>query len=335
MNSFVLLVLARLRSFWREPSVLFWAFGFPMVLAIALGIAFRNRPPEPVTIALEPSCPSIQSDELFVKRAAREDAEKMVRTGSIALAALCDDTGTTYRFDPTRPDARLARLLVHDAFEKNAGRVDRTTPASSFVTEPGARYIDFLVPGLIGSNMMSAGLWGLGFTLVDMRVRNLLKRLAATPMRKIDFLGSFVAVRVILLFVELPVLLVFARLAFGVHIFGSIPLLACVCVLGTLVFSGFGLLVSARAKNTQTVSGLINLVSMPMYLCSGVFFSADRFPDSLQPFVHALPLTALLDAMRAIMTEGRGITEIVPQLVIMLIWGAAVFALSLRAFRWR
>jgi ABC transporter DrrB family efflux protein len=340
-RAFVLLVLARLRSFWREPSTLFWAFGFPIILAIALGIAFRNRPPEPVDVAVEEPCGSavlgaLRPDAgIHARMLSIAEADKAVRTGGVALVVRCNGDVRDYRFDPTRSDARLARLLVHDALERSAGRVDRTAPREAHVTEPGARYIDFLVPGLIGSNIMSAGLWGLGFTLVDMRVRNLLKRLAATPMRKRDFLGSFVAVRALLLCIELPVLLLFARFAFGVHVFGSIGLLFLVCLLGTLVFSGFGVLVASRARNTQTVSGLINLVTMPMYLCSGVFFSADRFPQSFQPVVRALPLTALLDAMRAIMTEGQSLAEIAPRLGVLALWGLLVFLLALRWFRWR
>jgi ABC-type multidrug transport system permease subunit len=182
---------------------------------------------------------------------------------------------------------------------------------------------------------MSAGLWGLGFTLVDMRVRNLLKRLAATPMKKRDFLASWMVVRALLVCIELPILLVFARLAFGVTIQGSLPLLFVVCLLGSAIFAGFGVLVGSRAKNTQTVSGLINLVSMPMYLCSGVFFSAERFPESIQPIVRALPLTALIDSMRGIMTEGNGLREVAPRMAVAILWGIGAFAVALRGFRWR
>jgi len=328
-------MMARMRSYWREPSVLFWTFGFPIVLAVALGIAFRNRPPEPIEVAIEPTCAANLRDEnrIRVVEMSAEESQKALRTGRVALAVTCD--GPTFHFDPTRPDARVARLVVFDTLERAAGRVDRTAPRDAQVTEPGARYIDFLVPGLIGSNIMSAGLWGLGFSLVEMRVRNLLKRLAATPMRRMDFLSSFIVVRALLLFVELPVLLIFSRFAFGVHVFGSIPLLFAVAVIGSLLFAGFGVLVASRAKNTQTVSGLINLVSMPMYLCSGVFFSAEKFPESIKPIVRVLPLTALIDAMRKIMTEGQTLSDIAPEIGIMAIWSAVVFAVSLRLFRWR
>jgi ABC-type multidrug transport system permease subunit len=340
-SAFVQLSLARLRSFWREPSILFWSFGFPIVLAVALGIAFRNRPPEPVEVAVETSCPeetqlAITSAPALRGRALSPPAAaQSLRTGGVALVVACEEGGRAYHFDETRPDARNARLIVHDALERAAGRTDRTSPADVHVTEPGARYIDFLIPGLIGSNIMSAGLWGLGFTLVDMRVRNLLKRLAATPMKKRDFLASWMVVRAILVCIELPLLLLFAKLAFGVTVQGSLALLFLVCLLGSLVFAGFGVLVASRAKNTQTVSGLINLVSMPMYLCSGVFFSASRFPPGVLPWVRALPLTALIDSMRGIMTEGQGIREVAPRMAVALAWGIGAFVIALRGFRWR
>lgn len=334
------LFMARVRSFYREPSVLFWAFGFPMLLAVALGIAFRNQPPDPVDVGVSSACgpdvrAALEADpDVRMHALSDADAGRALRTGAVALIVDCDGA-RAYRFDPTRPESRLARLVAHDALERGAGRIDRTRPDERRVTEAGARYIDFLIPGLIGSNIMSAGLWGLGFTLVDMRVRKLLKRLAATPMRRTDFLLSFLLVRALLALIELPAMLLFAWLAFGVTVHGSIPLLIGVAVLGSLVFGGVGVLVAARAQNTQTISGLINLVSMPMYLCSGVFFSAAKFPAVMQPVVRALPLTALIDALRGVMTDGEGLTAIAPRLAVFLAWGVVAFAVAVKGFRWR
>lgn len=340
-RAFVLLVMARLRSFWREPSVLFWAFGFPILLAVALGVAFRNRPPEPVDVAVETGCDEATRGALArapgvrARVASSSDAALALRTGAVAVVVACDGAARTYRFDETRPEARTGRLVVHDALERAAGRADRTAPAEEHVTEPGARYIDFLVPGLLGSNIMSAGLWGVGFTLAEMRVRNLVKRLTATPMKRWHFLASFVVVRAILVCVELPLLVGFARAAFDVRVAGSYALLFATSLLGAFAFAGFGVLVASRARNTETVAGLINLVTMPMYLGSGVFFSAEHFPASVLPVVRALPLTALIDAMRGIMTEGQGTAQVAPRLAVVAAWGALAFGAALRAFRWR
>jgi ABC-type multidrug transport system permease subunit len=203
------------------------------------------------------------------------------------------------------------------------------------VTEPGSRYIDFLVPGLIGMGLMSSGLWGIGFVIVEMRTQKLVKRLLATPMRRTDFLFAFVFMRGLFLVFELPVLIGFSALAFSVPIRGSIALLFALGILGSLVFAGIGLLVASRAKNTQTVSGLINVVTMPMFIFSGVFFSAERFPEALQPLIRTLPLTALNDALRAVMLDGATFPAVARQTIVLVAWGTVSFVLALLAFRWR
>jgi len=219
--------------------------------------------------------------------------------------------------------------------QRGEGRTDATPVNDQIVTEPGSRYIDFLIPGLLGFNLMSSGLWGVGFVLVEMRVRKLIKRMTATPMSRAHFLLSFVLVRGVFLLGELPLLLAFAHWVFDVPIRGSLLLIVALSALGSLVFAGMGLLVGSRAQNTQTVAGLVNLVSLPMGICSGVFFSAGRFPEVFQPVIKALPLTALIDGMRAVMLDGVGPAAVARQVMILLIWGAISFAVALRVFRWQ
>jgi ABC-type multidrug transport system permease subunit len=240
----------------------------------------------------------------------------------------------TYAFDPTRPESRLARFVVDDALQRAAGRADPVPVQEARVTAPGSRYIDFLVPGLIGLNIMSSGMWGIAWVIVETRQKKLLKRLVATPMRRGEFLLSFVFLRMLFLLLELPVLLGFARLAFGVGVRGSLALLVALALLGALAFSGLGLLVASRAQNSQTASGLINLVMMPMFILSGVFFSAANFPDAIQPAIRALPLTALNDALRAVMNEGATLAAVAPQALGLAAMAAVCFALALRWFRW-
>lgn len=209
-----------------------------------------------------------------------------------------------------------------------------TVTADARVSEPGSRYIDFLLPGLIGMGLMSSGLWGVGYTIVDMRTRKLIKRLVATPMKKRDFSLAFVAVRGLFLVVELPVLIGFGNLVFGVPLRGSVALVFAIATLGSLMFAGIGVLVASRAENTQTMNGLVNLVTLPMFVASGSFFSSSRFPDSVQPVLRVLPLTALNDALRAVMLEGVGPAQIAVPIAIMVGWGVLSFALALRLFRW-
>jgi ABC-type multidrug transport system permease subunit len=262
------------------------------------------------------------------------EAAEQLRTGKVALVVV-PGTPRIYRFDPTRPESRLARAVIDDILQRSDGRGDPTPVRDAPVTAPGSRYIDFLLPGLIGSNLMSGGMWGIGYVIVQMRTRKLIKRLIATPMRRTHFLASFLVVRAGTMPLELVILIAFGKLAFDVGVRGSLALVVAVAMLGSLAFAGLGLLVASRAKNTQTVSGLMNLVMMPMYVCSGVFFSAAHFPDVMQPLIQALPLTALNDALRAVMIDGAGTLGIARQLAVMTSWAVLTFAAALGLFRWR
>ena len=302
------------------------------MLSIALGIAFRNRQPEPVHIAVESPelATRLRGEQIRVHLLDAGAARTALRTGKVELVVQ-PGPPIVYLFDPTRPESRLARALADAALHPRGAPATVDKP----VTEPGSRYIDFLIPGLIGMTIMSSGMWGIGYVVVEMRTRKLLKRLVATPMSKAQFLWSFVIMRSLFLFLELPILLGFGKLIFDVGVAGSLPLLVAVSCAGALSFAGLGLLVASRAQNTQTVSGLINLVMLPMFVASGVFFSTARFPDAVQPYLRVLPLTALNDALRAVMIDGSGVRAIGPQILVLAAVTAASFAVALRIFRWR
>lgn len=327
------LTLARLRLFFREPGAVFWTFGFPLLLSIALGIAFRNRPAEPVPVAVvsEELERSLAADpQLRPRLLGESEAKEALRTGKVDLVVLAGSP-IVYLYDPARAESRLARALADAALHPRGAPATIDKP----VTEPGSRYIDFLIPGLLGMNLMSAGMWGVGYIVVDMRTKKLLKRLVATPMSRAQFLWSFVVMRALFLLMELPVLLGFAWLVFRVGVAGSFALLLGVSLIGALAFAGIGLLVAARAQNTQTVTGLINLVMLPMFVGSGVFFSTSRFPDAVQPFLRVLPLTALNDGLRAVMIDGAGLTAVAGQIGLLAGIALVTFFAALRLFRWR
>jgi ABC-type multidrug transport system permease subunit len=334
------LTLARVRGFFREPSAVFWTFAFPVLLTIALGIAFRARPPEAVRTAVEagPRADAARAvlaagPDVTVDVMDADAARAALRTGRVAIVVVPGDP-PSFRYDPTRPESRLARAVVDDLLQRAAGRRDAVRVEDQRVTEPGARYVDFLVPGLVGMNIMSAGMWGIGWVIVEDRQKKLLRRMVATPMRRSEYLLSFVLVRLLFLLLEVPVLVGFGVLAFGVPLRGSILALGAVSVLGALSFAGLGLLVASRAKNTQTASGLMNLVMMPMFVLSGVFFSVENFPRAFQPLVRALPLTALNDGLRAVMNEGAGFAALAPKLALLLAVSLVSFGAALRLFRW-
>ncbi|HEY2029955.1 MAG TPA: ABC transporter permease [Myxococcales bacterium] len=333
MSPFLELTGTRLKLFVREPGAVFWTFGFPLILTVALGIAFRNRPPEPSVVAVTSNSlkTALLGDEQLSLRVLDErEAREALRTGKVDLVV---EPGPpiTYLYDSTRPESRLARATTDLKLHPHGEPATLDKP----VTEPGSRYIDFLIPGLIGINLMTAGMWGIGYVLVEIRVKKLLKRMVATPMSRAQFLFSFVVMRSLFLLVELPVLLGFAWIAFHVGIAGSLALFLAVALLGGLMFAGLGLLMASRAQNQHTVNGLINLLQFPMFVGSGVFFSISRFPAALQPWLKLLPLTALNDALRAILIDGAGVRGIAVQVGIMAGYALAAFAVALRIFRWR
>lgn len=336
----VQLTFARLREFLREPEAIFWVFLFPVLLAIALGVAFRNRPPDPLPVGIEDSPVAAArlaaleaSPNIAPQVLTRAEAEHALASGRLTLVVLGSEP-PTYWFDPTRPDSRLAHLEVDQALEQAAGRSDRFTPQVLEMTERGARYIDFLVPGLLGMNLMGTGMWAIGFSLVQQRAGKLLKLFIASPMRRWHLLAAQVLARLVFLALEVAILLGFAVVALDVPMRGPVAAVATVCVLGALSFVGLGLLVASRPRTIEGVSGLMNFVMFPMWIFSGVFFSNERFPAALQPFIQALPLTALNDALRAVMLEGATLASQIPELAILLGWGLIGFAGALKLFRW-
>jgi len=241
----------------------------------------------------------------------------------------------TFHYDQAKPTSVLARNAVNDALQRYAGRADPRVAMDVILKEPGGRYIDFLVPGLLGMSLMGGGMWGVGFVTVDMRIRKLLKRFLATPMKKTHFLGGVMISRQCFLIPEVVVLIVFAAVAFGVQIYGSVVATGFLILLGSLTFSGFGLLVASRAKTIEAVSGLMNVVMLPMWMLSGIFFSSSRYPEAAQPLIKLLPLTALIDALRAVMIDGASILSQLPQVGLLAVWGSVTFIIALKIFRWQ
>jgi ABC-type multidrug transport system permease subunit len=338
---FTELTLARIRELVREPEAVFWVFVFPIVLAAILALAFRSRPPDalPVGIAAGPRADSrlaalSAAPELRASIVREPDALAALVRGRIVLLVSGDDP-PSYTYDPSQPEGRTARLAVDAALQHAAGRSEAFTASVNEIREPGARYIDFLVPGLLGMNLMGTGMWGIGFSLVVARSGHLLKRLVAAPVRRSHVLGAQLASRLLFLVPEAGALLLFAYFFLGVPVRGSLVLLTVIALIGALSFSGLGLLAAARPTTIEGVSGIMNLVMVPMWIFSGIFFSTERFPAVMQPFVQALPLTALNDALRAVMLEGAGVGRLLPELALLTAWGAVSFILAVKMFRWQ
>jgi ABC-2 type transport system permease protein len=334
------LTRARLFEVVREPEALFWMFVFPVIMAVALGAAFPSRTADSATVGVvegpgaAPAAGALRSVRgLEVHVLAPADVAQALRRASVQLVV---EPGppAVYRYDPARAESRLARRIVDDALQRARGRRDVWPARDEHVVSAGSRYIDWLVPGLLGMTVMSTSLWGVGFSIVQSRTRKLLKRFIATPMRRGDYLLAQILARMVFLIIEAGVLLAFGRFAVGVPMRGSWTLVVATIVIGALGFAGIGLLAASRAKTVEGLSGLLNLVILPMWILSGVFFASSNFPDAMQPVIQALPLTALNDALRAVILEGASVRHIAGELALLGAWGSGSFGLALRLFRW-
>ncbi|MEZ5416600.1 MAG: ABC transporter permease [Vicinamibacterales bacterium] len=334
------LTLVRIREFLREPEAVFWVFFFPIMMTCALGIAFRASGDEPVVVGVAPGADASalsaaleRAGGFRVRPIPSTDVDRALRDGLVHVF-VTPGSPPTYRFDPARAESRVARLAVDDVLQAAAGRREAFVPREDAARAVGSRYIDWLVPGLLGMNIMGTGMWSTSFAIVTARTRKLLKRLAATPMPRRDYLASLLLSRLVYLVGEAALLLAFAWLVFGVANHGSLVALATVCLVGAFAFGGLALLASSRARTVEAVSGVLNLVMVPMWVFSGVFFASSNFPEAMQPFVQALPLTALNDALRAVMNDGQGLSALWRELALLVAWGGVSFAAALRLFRW-
>jgi ABC-2 type transport system permease protein len=343
-SSLLELFKVRMREFLREPEALFWTFGFPLLLAAGLGIAFRSRPPEVVKVAVLASAPAADSAVRALESSGSVDAQvlddsaaaRALRTAQVALVVVPDaNGGVEYRFDPSRPEARTARLVTDAVLQRAAGREDVYQVHEATISEKGARYIDFFIPGLLGLNLMGSGIWSIAFAVVTARNKKLLKRLVATPMSRVEYLMSFLLSRLVFLVLEVGALVGFGMWVFDVPMRGSWMTLSVISLVAALAFGALGLLVSSRVKTVEGASGLGNLVMLPMWIFSGVFFSATNFPPAFQPFIQALPLTATVDALRATMIEGASLASQSGELLLVAGWGVVSFAIAISIFRWR
>lgn len=347
------LITCRMREFAREPEAWLWTYGFPILMTVALGIAFRNQGVPEISVAIVDNPQAAATKDALESAAgaqkfrakvySAEEAQLRLATSKTDVVVIAEKPSSSdssapryeYRYDGTRPQSVLARNAVNDALQRSAGRRDPADVESVAVEEPGGRYIDFLVPGLLGTNLLGAGMWGIGFVTVEMRIRKLLKRMVATPMKRWQFLVAIMCSRMVFTVIQAAILLVFAYFAFGVTSRGGWLSVTALIFIGTGMFFGIGTLLASRAKTQDAIFGLMNLVQLPMWILSGVFFSSDRFPEAVQPLIKALPLTPLIDSLRSVMLEGATLVSELPRIGIMAAWGIGTFLLGLKIFRWQ
>ena len=342
-----ILELTRIRvlTFLREPEAIFWVFVFPLVMAAVLGYAFRagGEVEVPVGLLNGPGADQVSAalehdSALAVERFDDpQEAKKLLRKAAIDVLLEAHPKGgaPTLHLDENRAEAQNAQVRIQRALELAAsgGRAAEVTLAA--VEEKGSRYVDFLFPGLLGMNLMGTGLWGVGFAIADVRRRKFLKRMIVTPMRKSAFFLSFMLSRLVFLILEIVALVCIGTWVLDVPFRCRVFDFGVLAVVGAATFAGMGILVASRARTIEAVSGLMNFVMMPMWLGSGVFFSYERFPEVVHPFLRVLPLTGLNDALRAMMIDGEGLPGVLPEIGVQLGWAVLCFVVALKIFRWQ
>ena len=338
------LIINNFRVFFREPAIIFWAVLFPIIMAWVLGIAFSNKGESVRTVYVtgtSEASETLTGEKVFAedtgnpsrikfKKTSEEEALKAIRQGVIVLYVEVAGDSLIYHFDPVNSDAQLTHLVL----ERGLGK----SKASNAVIEPlhtrGTRYIEFLVPGLIALGIMNSCIWGIGWSLIETRMKKLLRRMVATPMKKSVFLSSYIVTRIVLGGFETLLLLIFARLYFGTEISGSLLAFVIVFLAGIFAFSGIAILVASRTSKTEVANGLVNLVTLPMMILSGIFFNYHNFPDWAVPVIQVLPLTLLADSIRAVFIDAGGLTEILKPVGILCLTGLVTFVAGLKVFRW-
>jgi ABC-2 type transport system permease protein len=340
------LTLSTFRVFFREPAVIFWAVLFPIIMAWVLGIAFSNKGESVRTVYVtgsEKIPEKISGEKVFgedignpfrikFQKTSEQEAVKAIKQGLIVIYLEVDGDSLIYHFDPVNSDAQLTHLILERGLNEKLTEGDKTSIRR--LQTKGTRYIDFLIPGLIALGIMNSCIWGIGWTLIETRMKKLLRRMVATPMKKSVFFSSYIVTRIILGGFETLLLLLFTRLYFGTEILGSVAAFLVVFLAGIFAFSGIAILVASRTSKTEVANGLVNAVTLPMMILSGIFFNYHNFPGWAVPVIQALPLTLLADSIRSIFIEGAGLTEILKPVAILSTTGLVTIILGLKVFRW-
>ncbi len=360
------LILINYREFVREPGIVFWSIIFPVLMSWVLGVAFTNRENTTQTVAVVKSANNHNSqlDRFLENTQANitlndtsrleyhktisnpklgkttyrflmvnwDEAMIMLKRGQTSIIIDAQHDSLLYHFDPMNPEARLNYITL-SLLIKNESLIE-DAQSIRILEKTGTRYIDFLVPGLMAMGIMNSFLWGISYALIEMRAKKLLRRMIATPMKKSEYLFSHFVARVSLALFEAAILYFFARFYFRIQIQGSILALLMIFLAGNICFTGLGILMASRTSSSRVGTGLINFVSLPMTVLSGIFFSYHNFPDFVIPFIQKLPLTMLADSMRSIFIEGTGIIENLPEFFILSGLGLICFIIGLRIYKW-
>ena len=359
------LIIIHFKELIREPGVIFWGIGFPILMAWGLGIAFTHNTEQRNDIAVinyerdsrlkdfikenttkSRTADSLNSfnftinDKVFGKNTFRfvpldqEEAIKGMKRGKYQIIVESDSDSIYFYLDPVNPDARLLQLQLSGLMDERQDEISLSKANIIPFELRGTRYIDFLIPGLLSLSVMMSILWGISYTIIERRKGHMLRRMVVTPMSKTNLMVAHMSSRLSLNFVEALILLIFAYFYFDIVIQGSWVALFLVFVAGNIAFTGIAILFSSRTSKTEIGNAIVNIISMPMMILSGIFFSYQNFPEWTIPYIKVLPLTMLVDSVRFIMNEGAGLMDVSKNILILSGIGIITFAAGIKIFKW-
>ncbi|MBI2603323.1 MAG: ABC transporter permease [Deltaproteobacteria bacterium] len=343
LTSVIELTKCRWREFRREPSAFLFVLAMPLFWMLILGFAFSEDAFEHYKIGMLAGKTELshQMESLLAHQKGLElvvgDEESLVsllHRNEIPLFLKTEGHGLSLTLNGTHPDGEKARRLVDETLQTFFGHVETIPMRVERLHLPHARYIDFLIPGLLALSLFSTSLFGTGMVLVSSRRENLLKRFAATPMGSLDYIVSHILGRYLIFVLEFLVVLLGGSLLFSFRVEGSFLSYLLVSIFGVATFTSLGILCGSRARNTGAYNGLVNLLLLSTMMLSGIWFPRHHFPLWMQRLSEGLPLTALVDALRAIAIEGAGLTSQIPQLIILATYTVVCTVSAKILFRW-
>lgn len=332
MRRFLALLKARNLEFLRDRSALGWNFIFPFLLILGFAFAFSGDGKPLFKVGVLNDSPNARAAVKFFETRYLEfipyrdpdTALDKVRTHKIEL--LIDLKAHRYWLNDTNHNGYIAEKLLQGS--------DPGMFAKATVSGRAIRYVDFVLPGIIAMNMMFSCLFGVGYVIVRYRKNGMLKRLKATPLTALEFLGAQVLSRLLLVLMVSGIVFFGSKLLIGFEVRGSYLGLLLLAVSGALCLISLGLLTAARSASEEFAGGLLNLLSWPMMFLSGVWFSLEGSPHALQVAAQFLPLTHLIDGARAVMNDGASLRDVLPQVGILAGMSLVLMAVSARLFCW-
>ena len=352
MKALLTTALMGFRMYFRDRSSVFWGMMFPILLMTLIGLAFGRIDSLTFTVGVvgeeasagaqvvRTGLSQVPAVRLIAERSL-EEALRALRAGRRVLVIVLPKAGEPLEayYDAARPQDSRTALLILERFVAEANlRLSGATPVVELrahsVTTRSSRFIDFLLPGILALTLAQNGLMGVSWTVTSYRQRLVLKRVIATPVNPSLFLCGLLVRYASVSIVQLAVITLVGMGAFGARLAGSLILLAALAIGGSLVFTSVGIAISTVARTPESANVMGSVLNFPMMFLAGTFWPRELMPETIRPLIAYLPLSPLVDAMRAVGARGEALGPYLPGLVYLLGWGVLALVIATRRFRW-